>query len=97
MGLTKSTMLALGSEAPDFALPEVISENIIRLDDFRGTTKALVLRSAFITCGSSFRCACTSSGGVKLSNSPATQRVGTCTARAASVRSASRSAAQVAA
>jgi peroxiredoxin len=43
MSLTESTMLALGSEAPGFALPEVISENIIRLDDFRGTTKALVV------------------------------------------------------
>ncbi|HEX4319655.1 MAG TPA: thioredoxin family protein [Acidobacteriaceae bacterium] len=43
MALTKSTMLPLGSAAPDFALPEVISNNIIRLDDFRGTTKALVV------------------------------------------------------
>jgi peroxiredoxin len=36
-------MLSLGSAAPDFALPEVISNNIIRLDDFRGTTEALVV------------------------------------------------------
>jgi len=43
MALTESTMLSLGSEAPDFALPEVISNNIIRLDDFRGTTDALVI------------------------------------------------------
>jgi hypothetical protein len=43
MALTESTMLALGSEAPDFALPEVVSGNIIRLDDFRGTTDALVV------------------------------------------------------
>jgi peroxiredoxin len=43
MALTQSTMLSLGSAAPDFALPEVISGNIIRLDDFRGTTKALVV------------------------------------------------------
>lgn len=43
MGRTESTMLALGSAAPDFALPEVISENIIRLDDFRGTVDALVV------------------------------------------------------
>ncbi len=43
MALTESTMLSLGSAAPDFALPEVISGNIIRLDDFRGTTKALVV------------------------------------------------------
>jgi peroxiredoxin len=43
MGLTESTMLSLGSAAPDFALPEVISGNIVRLDDFRGTTNALVV------------------------------------------------------
>jgi peroxiredoxin len=43
MALTESTMLSLGSAAPDFALPEVISGNIIRLDDFRGTTDALVV------------------------------------------------------
>ena len=43
MSLTQSTMLSLGSAAPDFALPEVISGNIIRLDDFRGTTDALVV------------------------------------------------------
>ena len=40
---TESTTLSLGSTAPDFALPEVISNNIIRLDDFRGTTSALVV------------------------------------------------------
>ena len=43
MALTESTMLALGSEAPAFALPEVVSGNIIRLDDFRGATDALVV------------------------------------------------------
>jgi peroxiredoxin len=43
MPLAQSTMLSLGSAAPDFALPEVISNNIIRLDDFRGTTDALVV------------------------------------------------------
>jgi peroxiredoxin len=43
MALTESTMLALGSEAPAFALPEVISGNTIRLDDFRGATDALVV------------------------------------------------------
>jgi peroxiredoxin len=43
MALAESTMLALGSEAPAFALPEVISNNIIRLDDFRGATDALVV------------------------------------------------------
>ena len=43
MALTESTMLPLGSAAPAFALPEVISNNVIRLDDFRGTTKALLV------------------------------------------------------
>ena len=43
MSLTESTMLQLGSAAPPFALPEVISGNIINLDDFRGTAKALVV------------------------------------------------------
>ena len=43
MALTESTMLSLGSAAPDFALPELISGNIIRLDDFRGTTEVLVV------------------------------------------------------
>ena len=43
MALTESSMLALGSEAPDFALPDVTSENIVRLDDFRGATDALVV------------------------------------------------------
>jgi peroxiredoxin len=43
MARTESTMVALGSEAPDFALAEVRGENIVRLDDFRGTTKALVV------------------------------------------------------
>jgi hypothetical protein len=31
---------------------------------YAGTTGAFCLRSAFITCGSSFKCASTSSGGV---------------------------------
>jgi peroxiredoxin len=43
MALTESTMLALGSPAPDFALPSVISDNIVQLDDFRGTVDALVV------------------------------------------------------
>jgi peroxiredoxin len=43
MGLTESTMLSLGSAAPDFALPDVTSDNIVRLDDFRGTTDALIV------------------------------------------------------
>jgi peroxiredoxin len=43
MALTQSTMLSLGSEAPDFALPDVTSGNIVRLDDFRGTVDALVV------------------------------------------------------
>jgi peroxiredoxin len=43
MALTKSTMeLALGAEAPDFALPDVVSGKTVRRDDLRGR-KALVV------------------------------------------------------
>jgi hypothetical protein len=34
MALTASTMLPLGTQAPDFHLPEVVSENIISLATF---------------------------------------------------------------
>ncbi len=43
MALTESTMLALGTIAPDFALIDVISENIVHRDDFRGKKSLLVL------------------------------------------------------
>ena len=42
MALTESTMLALGTVAPDFALTDVVTSNTIRRDDFRGK-KALVV------------------------------------------------------
>ena len=44
MALTESTMdLDLGSTAPDFALPDVVSGNTVRRDDFRGQAGLLVM------------------------------------------------------
>ena len=43
MALTESTMLELGTVAPDFALPDVITGKIVRLDDFRGQKGLLVM------------------------------------------------------
>jgi peroxiredoxin len=43
MALTESTMLALGTIAPDFALTDAISGKTIRRDDFRGQKGLLVL------------------------------------------------------
>lgn len=43
MALTESTMLALGTVAPDFALTDVVTSNTIRRDDFRGKKALLVL------------------------------------------------------
>jgi peroxiredoxin len=43
MALTESTMLALGTEAPDFALTDVLSGKTVRCDDFRGQKALLVL------------------------------------------------------
>jgi peroxiredoxin len=43
MALTESTMLSLGTIAPDFALTDVISEKTVRRDDFRGNKALLVL------------------------------------------------------
>jgi peroxiredoxin len=43
MALTESTMLALGTIAPDFALTDVISGKTIHRDDFRGQKALLVL------------------------------------------------------
>jgi peroxiredoxin len=43
MALTESTMLALGTVAPDFALPDVVSGKTVRRDDFRGNKALLVL------------------------------------------------------
>jgi peroxiredoxin len=44
MALTESTMeLELGAEAPDFALPDVVTGNTVRRDDFRGQKGLLVM------------------------------------------------------
>jgi peroxiredoxin len=43
MSLTESTMLELGTIAPDFALPDVISGKTIHRDDLRGQKALLVL------------------------------------------------------
>ena len=44
MALTESTMaLELGTEAPDFALPDVVTGKIVRRDDFRGQKALLVM------------------------------------------------------
>jgi peroxiredoxin len=44
MALTESTMnLEIGTEAPDFALPNVITGKTIRRDDFRGQKALLVM------------------------------------------------------
>jgi peroxiredoxin len=43
MARTESTMLALGTEAPDFALTDVLSGKVIHRDDFRGRKALLVL------------------------------------------------------
>ncbi len=43
MAKTESTMLQLGTPAPDFALTDVISGRTIRRDDFRGMQALLVI------------------------------------------------------
>ena len=43
MALTESTMLELGTAAPDFALPDVVTGNTVRRDDFRGQKGLLVM------------------------------------------------------
>lgn len=43
MSLTESTMLELTTTAPDFALPDVVSGNTVRRDDFRGEKTLLVM------------------------------------------------------
>jgi len=47
MALTASTMLALGTAAPDFSLPDVVSGTTIRLDTFKNTPALLIM---FICC-----------------------------------------------
>jgi peroxiredoxin len=43
MALTESTMLELGTLAPDFALPDVVSGKTVRRDEFRGQKALLVM------------------------------------------------------
>lgn len=43
MARTESTMLALGTQAPHFALPDVVSGNIISLDQFKNDKAVLVM------------------------------------------------------
>lgn len=43
MALTESTMLSLGTTAPDFALPDVVTGKTVRRDDFRGQKGLLVM------------------------------------------------------
>jgi peroxiredoxin len=43
MALTESTMLELGTVAPDFALMDVVSGKTVKRDDFRGKQGLLVL------------------------------------------------------
>ncbi|WP_263358687.1 thioredoxin family protein [Acidicapsa ligni] len=43
MSRTESTMLALGSPAPDFELTDVVSGKVVRRDDFRGHKALLVM------------------------------------------------------
>jgi peroxiredoxin len=43
MAGTESTMLELGTAAPDFALPDVVSGETVRRDDFRGQKALLVM------------------------------------------------------
>jgi peroxiredoxin len=43
MARTESTMLDLGTIAPDFALPEVVTGKTVRRDDFKGKQGLLVM------------------------------------------------------
>ncbi len=43
MSLTESTMLELGTTAPDFALTDVVTGKFVRRDDFRGKQALLVV------------------------------------------------------
>lgn len=43
MSLTPSTMMELGTKAPDFALPEVRTGDIVKLSDFAGQEVLLVV------------------------------------------------------
>jgi peroxiredoxin len=43
MALTSSTMLALNTSAPDFALPDVVSKRTVSLADYKGKKGLLVM------------------------------------------------------
>ncbi len=43
MALTASTMLPLGTKAPAFSLPDVVSGKLIKLDDFKSAKGLLVM------------------------------------------------------
>ena len=43
MSLAESTMLQLGTLAPDFALPDVVSGKTVRRDDYKGKKALLVM------------------------------------------------------
>jgi peroxiredoxin len=43
MALTESTMLELGTTAPDFSLPDVVTDKMVRRDDFRAQKALLVM------------------------------------------------------
>ena len=43
MALTESTMLELGTLAPDFGLPDVVTGKTVRRDDFRGQKGLLLM------------------------------------------------------
>ncbi|MGB6827699.1 MAG: redoxin family protein, partial [Terracidiphilus sp.] len=43
MSLTGSTMLELGTTAPDFALTDTVTGNAVRRDDFKGKDALLVM------------------------------------------------------
>jgi peroxiredoxin len=43
MALTESTMLELGTKAPDFALTDVVTDRTVRRDDFLGQKGLLVM------------------------------------------------------
>ena len=43
MALTESTMLELGTTAPDFALTDVMTGKTVRRDDVRGSKALLVM------------------------------------------------------
>ena len=55
MALTESTMLELGTVAPDFALPDVVTGKTVRRDDFLGQKGLLVMASKSITTQQTLR------------------------------------------